>query len=415
MLKNLLRAKGLAAGVLVTAITLLLAGGVLLSTTSVGCGPANYVGLKIGRCITSEGKAARLPLASPSPFSFSPVPTPSPYEQPASTPASSYPPITNPTSGYPYNQPASMAPPRDPFYPPASISGRPAPAMSCRLPIYVGQPGSGGFVLFPEGTYVADPRSAVALPSPSPGSAPPAGPYGGYYGYSGMAYDHAHTRWLPVKSDWVAPDGNHYVYPTTNSLYVVDANSKSQVALATGQTWTPIRVLNDRVYATIQYSPGLWMLPFSGASKQVTEQGYWQAATSVAAYGTVTSAVPQGVTAKLMRLDIATGTVTDWFSRDGANSSVYGFDLEGHPLVMSYYGGPWALWLTTSPSEATVLANSYQGINNLQSPLADSHGIWFYGSFGNYGPPTNGVMIYIRGSGLYWMASYGGQLAGGCA
>jgi hypothetical protein len=296
--------------------------------------------------------------------------------------------------------------------------------------MYAGPPGSGGFVVLPEGNFVADPRSAVALPSTSAGSPSPApnysgsgyapGPgYGGPgYGFGyGMAWDPKHSRWLPVKLEMVAPDGNHYAYPSTNSIYLVDASTNTQVEIGPGHAWLVLRVLNDRVYATIPNTPGFWVVPFTGAPRQVTALGYWQAATATAAYGTLTSAVPQGAATKLSKLDIASAAVTDWFTREGANSSVYGFDLQGNPIVYAQYTNGWAMWLTKSPTQATVVANNFQNFGPQGAPMADGNGIWFPAYYSQQYPNFNGsgVILYVAGSGLYWMSSVGGQLAGGCA
>jgi hypothetical protein len=294
--------------------------------------------------------------------------------------------------------------------------------------MYAGPPGSGGFVVFPQGNFVADPRSAVALPAASPGSPSPApaynygpgygGPGPGYgAGYYGMAWEPAHSRWLPVKNDWVAPDGNHYAYPSTNSVYLVDASTNTQVEIGVGRTWNLVRVLNDRVLAAVPNTPGFWVLPFSGTPKQVSAQGYWQAATATAAYGMLTSAVPQGATTKLVKLDIASGAVTDWFTRDGSNTSIMGFDLQGNPIVYSYTNNGWSIWVTKSATSATLMANNYAQFGTQGSPVADANGVWFPAYYnGGYGAPNgSGVLLYVAGSGIYWMTSIGGQLAGACA
>jgi hypothetical protein len=435
---RLLQSNKALASILVTAVTLVLVAGVLLVTTSLGCGPANQIGVKITHCITPSPVAART-TPSPTEWPAKPgnVPPPNPiYYPPAPNPASSYPPNTNPASNPPpYTNPASGYPPQavvtsgtaDPFYPPSS-GGPPAHPLSCKLPMYAGPPGSGGFVNLPQGNFVADPRSAVSLPQAATGSPSPApnissNPYGqgpsyggGGYGY-GMAWEPIHQRWLPVKSEMVSPDGNRYAYPSTNSIYLVDAAANTQVELAPGHTWSVVRVLNDRVYATIPNTAGFWVVPFSGAARQVTPQGYWQGATAAAAYGMQISAVPSGATSKLVRLDISTGVVSDWFSRDGANSSVYGFDFQGNPIIYSYYYGGWTTWLTKSPSNAAAIANSFAPYQVNGTPFADSNGIWFPAYYNQPNSNQNGagVALYVAGSGMYWMASIGGQLAGGCA
>ncbi len=54
-------------------------------------------------------------------------------------------------------------------------------------------------------------------------------------------------------------------------------------------------------------------------------------------------------------------------------------------------------------------------MNSAGPPIADKNGVWFpvYGNF-QYGQSTPGFVLYVAGSGLYWMSSLGAQLAGGC-
>jgi hypothetical protein len=451
---QLLKSKLAWAAIGVTVITLLLVGGVLAVTTTVACGPANGMGVKIAHCSDAKGTAAHFPTTTaqasvpaqgydPQPGYQPPAYTPPPTtaQPPYNPPATSYPPVVVPATGYPPSvYAASGYPPSDPFYPPASGSVPPSHPLSCSLPIYAGPPGSGGFINFPQGNFIADPRSAVTLPTASTGSPSPApntvpntvpgyGPYGPYGpGYSpyaptqsatsyGMAWDPTHSRWLPVRTEMVAPDGNHYAYPSTNSIYLVDAATNTQAEIGVGHTWTVIRVLNDRVYATIPNSPGFWVLPFSGAPRQVNPQGYWQGATASAAYGTVTSAVPQGVANKLIKLDISNGSISDWFTRSGSNSSLYGFDFQGNPIIFSNTTYGYVLWLTKSPTNAVVIANFSMPFWPQGQPSGDGKGIWFPAYYNQTWSGWNGqgMLLYVGGSGLYWMASVGGQLAGACA
>lgn len=433
-LNRLLQSRKTLAAILVTAVTLVLVGGVLLVTTSLGCGPANQFGVKVTRCIAGNpvaGRSTPSPTEWPAKPGYVPPPSPvyvAPTYPPAPNPASNPPPYTNPSSGYP-PQTIVTSGTNEPFYPPSSGGGPPSHPLNCKLPMYAGPPGSGGFVVLPQGNFVADPRSAVSLPQAGAGSPSPAPNYagggygpgpgyggpGGGYGY-GMAWEPLHQRWLPVKPEMVSPDGNHYAYPSTNSVYLVDAGTKTQVELGAGHAWVVVRVLNDRVFATIPNTAGFWVLPFSGTPQQVTGQGYWQAATGSAAYGMLTSAVPQGATSKLVRLDVSNGAIADWFSREGSSSTIYGFDSQGNPIVYSYYNGGWTLWLTKSATNAVAITTSFAPVQIQGVPVADANGIWFPAYYNQYGSQNNsGVVLYVAGSGLYWMASIGGQLAGGCA
>src|SRR5262249_49071954 len=77
--------------------------------------------------------------------------------------------------------------------PASSPSGSPVPlasTLSCRLPISSGQPGSGGFLAFPDAAFTADPSSAVKADTSY-----------------GLSFDRAVAKWVPVPRSWVAPDG----------------------------------------------------------------------------------------------------------------------------------------------------------------------------------------------------------------
>jgi hypothetical protein len=427
--RRIFAARPVAAGVIVSVVTLALIGGVVLSTTSLGCGPAQRIGLKLQRCLVTSPTAAlpspttsQIPTRSPLPApSYSPVPpSTNPYPPPASNP---YPPpasnpYPNPASGPqpPDGGPASGAYP--PFYPPAS-PGNPIPlALNCRLPIYAGGNGSGGFIVLPGGTWIADPTSTVSVPTPSPGSPSPApGPGYGNGGFFGLTYDRAHLKWLPVGPSWVTPDGSRYAYPATEGVYVVDVATGVQTEVGDGHAWSVIGVEAAGVYATQVNSAGLWLLPYSGTPTELTAGGFWQVAGASAAYGTLTSAVPQGVATTIIRFQYGTSQPVDWFTRNGAQSNVAGLDLQGNPIIyVSYFTvGGQEVWVATGPSNAIPISGSGQNINIQGSPLADSNGIWFPISWQpGYQQYASAMALYVPGQGFYGMANINGTLAGAC-
>lgn len=405
-----IRSRPLVAAIGVSALSLVLIGAIVVSRTSLRAGTV--------ATRTTSTPPGRIPF--PAPYSPSGNPASPPYGNPASGPyplpaSPPFPPQANPAS------PSGVYPP---FYPPASyrsdVSTR---ALDCRLPVYAGPPGSGGFIVFPGGTFIADPTSSVALPTPSPGgaTAPPAPGYGP--GYPGLSYDRQYSRWVPVSTNWVSPDGSHYAY-ISDAIYAVNVASGTQTELREGRTWTIAGVQNDGVYAGDQNVGGLWFLPFSGAPRQITTSGYWQASTSAAAYGTATSAVPQGASNTILRLDVKTGKTTEWFTHPDTLSSVAGLDAQGNPVIYVRWlnGSGSEIWIVTGPDTGTAIAgfasgglSSYGGFNAFGTPVADSHGVWFTGNWaGGYGSNASGFAIYVPGSGMYWMSSLGGQLAGGC-
>jgi hypothetical protein len=417
---QLLRQRRVIAIALVTLVTLGLVGVVVAATTSVGCSLAKSLAVKSAKCV--QAPVAVLvpssPTPTPSPLFFPNNPPTNPPDNPGSSNippnnpgASSIPPY-NPGSsaGDPFAGPASLGFP--PMVGPASPSAGLGVSLSCRLPIYAGGPGSGGFIVFPGGTFVADPRSAVTAPSPSPGTASPApAQYGpGYAGWWGTTYDAKFAKWLPVPWAWVSPDGSHYAYPLNGDIYVQSVSGGAQLDLGEGQKFSVLDVENNGVYATQPPQAGLWFLPFSGATKQITTTGFWQAASHGAAYGTATSAVPQGVTNTVLKLDLATGASTPFFSQPGGQSMVTGFDAQGRPTVQVNYTNGVALFIATGPETYTAIAGlTYGGYNPNPfpqgPPIADAHGLWF--SVGNF------IVLYANGS-WYGMTNIGGQLAGQC-
>lgn len=414
------RSRQVVAGVVVTVVTVAVIGVVLVAMTPVGCGPANAMGLKsiASRCKSQPVAALRSP--SPSPLGY-PTPSPIPYSPPASPPY--YPPVSPPyypPVSPPYYPPTSPSYP--PFYPPTSGSGPVIPPiqLSCTLPVYAGPPGSGGFISFPSGGFIGDPSSGVTLPSPSPGSPspPPAPGYGYGPGSPGLSWDAAQKKWLPVPFNWVTPDGSRYAYTSTNSIYVQDVADSAQVELGEGKSWSIVGVFAEGVYATNPNVAGLWLLPFSAPPRQITTTGYWQGVAAGAAYGTELSAVPEGVTSPIIRLDLKTGAIDkNWFTRPGATSYVAGFDGHGSAIyfVNNFEARDFEVWIATGSGTAQPIMGSTNGVSPFGRPIADSHGVWFSASIQTWQGSGSAQLLYVPNSGVYGMSRIGGQVAGGCS
>jgi hypothetical protein len=278
--------------------------------------------------------------------------------------------------------------------------------LNCKLPVYAGGPGSGGFVILPGGAFQPDPRSAVSVPAGT------AQPMMGYSDWFGTTYDSAYSKWLPVPYSWVAPDGTRYAYPGANGVYVQNVANGTQAVLGAGKVWQVLDVEAVGVYATTGSTGGLWLLPFSGAETQITSAGYWHAVNKTAAYGTSTSAVPQGVANTILKLDLTTGATSDWFTSPGFQSSVTGFDFKGNAVVMTsavtqsdYSSG---IWITIAPNRGYLISISSgnYGLYPNATPVGDSHGLWFSSG--------QGIVLYAPDGTWHWVSGIGGQLAGGC-
>ena len=396
-----------------TIVTAILLGGVGLVMSPAGCLAAQRLGIS-----TSGGKCATQPVAlvtpsssptsSPSsapttPLASTPIPTPLPSPSPTRNP--NYPPYQYDSSGaFP------------PMYEVASRSWPSELNFTCRLPVVAQGAGSGGFISFPSRQWIADPRSAVALPSPPAGYTPP--PYYGGPPFTGLSYDRALGRWLPVPRNWVTPDGKRYAYnyPGDDGVYVVTVATGAQVELGEGTQWAIRDVAAEGVYVVPlsagNLGAGLWLLPFTGAAKQLTATGYWQTVGGGAAYGTATSAVPQGAANTILRFDVKTLKSQPWFTAENAQSNVIGFDTKGAPLIFtnftipnSYPGYGQQIWIVPALAQGYVIVNRppFNGLG----VVADSHGIWFSDGSQQY--------LFIPGKGTFTAARIGGQAVGGCA
>jgi hypothetical protein len=284
--------------------------------------------------------------------------------------------------------------------------------LSCSLPVYAGPPGSGGFITFPGGAFIADPKSAVSTPAP-PGQSSPTPP-GSYYGpgYSGLTYNRKQGRWLPVQFRWVSPDGSHYAFTSGTSIYVVTTATGAVGEPGEGQNWLIVDVRDEGVYATVPNAAGLWLLPYSGSPKQITTWGFWQAVGATAAYGTVTSAVPQGAANTIIKLDLKTGARTDLFTSTAQQSQVTGFDKAGNPFIYTQGPSGQGLWIATGPGAASLIGNSsVGGFVSTATPIADNNGVWLVG----WSNPGGQMIVLLANSTLYGMSTLGGSLAGGCS
>ena len=298
---------------------------------------------------------------------------------------------------------------------PPTPSPSPRPPLSetlhCRLPISAGSPGSGGFVVFPGGKYVADPKSNVVIPNvptPSPG-----------YGYNpgnffGLTYDRTYSRWLPVPRQLVTPDETHYVYTSPDSVYVVSIATGAKVGLGAGMghAWTVLEVDNQDVYAnpqqqTAQPVAGLWLLPFSGAPRQVTTKGYWQAVGGGAAYGFEVPSVPSGAVQALLRLDLKTGTTSTSLNNLPPNSNVLGLDLQGHPIVIEQTSPPQVVVATGSNRRLVISDGSMPNFYVSYGMLADRNGIWLASGTGLF--MWTGVVGQME-----QVSAVSGPIAGAC-
>jgi hypothetical protein len=381
-------------------MTLALVAVVVLTTTSLGCGPVKAMHLKPSASCQPLASTSDALVTSPlgSPFATArPNPrqdSPEPAPNPGPTPNPEVP-------SYVHNGGEVQG--GITYFGPASAGGPVGSGLNCRLPVFGGGSGSGGFVVFPSGSFQPDPASAVTVPSPSPSAS--STQYS--QGWWGLTYDRAYSRWLPVPQAWVSPDGKQYAYPgSPDGIYVQNLASGTQVELGEGTPWSLLDVEANGVYAVKGQTGGLWLLSFTGAVTTITTSGFWQAVGGGAAYGTITSSVPSGAGNTILRLDLNTGSTTNYFAMPRFVSSVAGVGVNGKPVV--FVQGPIGLeiWTETAAGMTGIaLINSSNFYPN-QPPIGDGHGLWL--------AANKGIALYVYGQGWSWMSDIGGQLAGGC-
>lgn len=190
---------------------------------------------------------------------------------------------------------------------------------ACRLPIASGDApqdgnpthgtvGNGGFIQFPAGTFTPDPQSSGT-------------------------YDLAVHRWLPVRHDWVSPDGTRYAWPeyrrvdgpATGIIHVVDVASGADHPITVPApsmpvSWEATGLYITRIVPNSDAPPqGLSLLdPNTGALRQISNTGEWDAIGTGKAFGVdldqSAPLPPQGglgAQNRLRALDLTSGAISN--------------------------------------------------------------------------------------------------------
>lgn len=247
------------------------------------------------------------------------------------------------------------------------------------------------------------------------------------------AYVPMAKRWVQVARSLVAPDGSYYAYnetsgnPEVDRLHVVDLATSADHVIAQGGVDTGYEAFDveaDGIYAgraphgpaTL---PGLWRLdPKTGAATRLDATQRWQWISGGYAYATVPNStdpfVVQGgpLPDTLLRLDLRTGAVQEWFRKRGVFPNVIGFDWNGRPLVV--LGQTMRdLVVVTGAGSVQPIAGGTADVTFSQvisSLVAFSDGFWFTADQGlfsysrNVGfqklwsnPTSTGIYVAIAG------------------
>ena len=307
---------------------------------------------------------------------------------------------------------ASPAPSVSPTAPATAIPDLPVSTLgfSCRLPFsWADARIVDEFITFPSGVVSIDPN-----------------------GNGGRYFDRAFSRWLPVSGWAVSPDGSQYAdIESLGTEYVIHV-----VAVATGKealVHVPNPTFNgqpyvfdfsaDGIYLVQAFEhllPGLWLVdPATGSIRQISKDlnPVYSAGNGIVWVQVLNPADPNPVVTRssagilpneIDRVDLRSGTRTEWLYQPGEGLSVIGLDSRGLPLIESSLWGvdPNAqLLLVAAPDSPRSI---YKGaiVEALGGSFTDSHGVWMGGQ--------RGIYLYTNAGALLKVSNHPSELANGC-
>jgi hypothetical protein len=297
-----------------------------------------------------------------------------------------------------------------------------ATLQACRLPVSGTQPGSGGFVQMPAGTFQADPSSNV----PFRGQPDPGGLRRGY------TYDPVHGGWLPVPRDWVMPDFSSYVYVGTEYPHASNMPALHMVKQPSGaDTQWP---QGDQLYGHVialrpegaYGAPGpeiVSMVDPTGAVTTVDQghNGLFAVITPTALWASKWSTTQAGTYAlvDVERIDPRTQAATDWFHVAGLTTVPIGVDGSSSPIIAAGTQtrngliSATQIWIVPQASTGAIPRGKliYSDPNHplviLGSPIVSAGGIWI--------ETDRGLWVDDSPAGpMRLVSNYSGYIAGGC-
>ena len=296
--------------------------------------------------------------------------------------------------------PSPSASPTPAVTPTPSPSPSPVSVLSTlhgRIAISSGQPGSGGWIQLPAGSFTADAKSNVL---------PPNGGWG-----QGLSWNAQMNTWVPATWYQVRPDGKVYAYMGWSGVWIArsDGTSSALAMLRPGMPLTIVGVEPEGVYVSPQERQGgMVLLDYAGGTRQVSATGFWQLAAFGYAYGTVTPYVPQGGTTTIKMLNLKTGKVQDWFTDPGFQATVIGIDLNAVPIIAASNETTLKIWLARPQSTGgpiVLYQHDGRADNNRPYPMSavgDRFGVWV--------AMSDGLHLWSPQSGWEFVSSATGQI-----
>jgi hypothetical protein len=284
---------------------------------------------------------------------------------------------------------------------PTSPSPSASAQATCRLPVYwienVPQPQG----IAAHTAFVDLASGAVA----DVGSLPPAIPY-----EAGATYDQTSQRWRPVQRYHLSPDLTRYAYQSgvagPNEIHVVDIVSGADRVAYSGSTlYIVLAFESDAIYLVHGINPRqgayekLYRLdPGGGTPPQLVpgsdrhmSQYAWTNISGGAAWGVDYRVEGSTFTYLVERLDLTTGTVTEWLAGP-ANRQFAPLGTDG--MNRLYVSDGFEVWRVARPGQVEHLLSPPPGPGASTfsaQMLYDSHGAWF--------PARGGVWLYSDAQG----------------
>jgi hypothetical protein len=217
----------------------------------------------------------------------------------------------------------------------------------------------------------------------------------------GATFDAAANKWLHIDRQLLSPDGKRYAYwtadSTHNEIHVVELTKGIDRIVYTGSIFfIVIAFTDDTLYLVHAINPrqGAFELLFTldpagggtptlvaGSDRHMYQWG-WVLISDGAAWGIDYRAQGSAYVYSVLRLDLATGAVTQWL--EGPPDDL--FWPQGTDGAHRLYAGDnqQRLWRIASPGNVETLANPGPvaingGIGSQSGFVSDSAGVWFSG------------------------------------
>jgi hypothetical protein len=209
-------------------------------------------------------------------------------------------------------------------------------------------------------------------------------------------YTWALGKWLPVRWQWVAPDGRQYAYGNETGLHMVDVSSSRDRLLAANAY--PIDWSAEGIYAYDSTGssarPALQLVRFNPntGTRVVLYQGDpsdgpggpqnvrwdWISGADAWAVAVIRDSSGGLVNLQVVRLDMSTGSVSVWLDDPGRSLALIGVDSRGRPFVTINTGSRFEVWLGSSPGTFQMIGDgSALGIDGYSRTLTSGPVTWF--------------------------------------